>query len=73
MLNLNFGKNKKQKDEFLEAVAMFEAGEATVKDLIAPSAIKIGHLVLLKLLKFMHELCLLLLIHVIFILIGFLR
>lgn len=40
---LNFGnKNKKSKDEFLESEAMFEAGEATVKDLIAPSAVKIG-------------------------------
>ena len=41
MLNLG-KKNKKYQDEILESEAMFEAGEATVRDLIAPSAVKVG-------------------------------
>jgi conjugal transfer ATP-binding protein TraC len=41
---LGFGKNKKnvKKDDLLESQAVYEAGEATIKDLIAPSAVKLN-------------------------------
>ncbi len=41
MFNLNKNKTK-TKDELLETEAIFQEGEATVKDLIAPSAVKVS-------------------------------
>ncbi|MCX6765458.1 MAG: ATP-binding protein [Candidatus Moranbacteria bacterium] len=38
----DLGKNKKEKDTLLESEELYQAGEATIKDLIAPAAVKIN-------------------------------
>jgi conjugal transfer ATP-binding protein TraC len=39
---LQFGKNKKSTDEILESERIYREGEATIRDLIAPSAVKVN-------------------------------